>query len=126
MAKDIFDVFEDMRLSWDIKNRCLEPLVCVEEDDREIIITVDLPYVKKQDISVHVTEHALEIKAVMEKAYKFHRWGTVQRGIEFNSFWRVIELPGNIIPGKAEAEFSRGVLKVRLPKRAYKRGLKLL
>ena len=121
MTKDIFDIFDDMRLSWDIKNRCLEPLVFIEENDKDFIVTADLPCVKKEDVSVYAAENTLEIKARMGIAYKFHRWGTIQKGIEFSSFRKVIGLSKNIIPKNAEAKFNNGVLEVRLPKRVDKK-----
>lgn len=93
----------------------------LREDGKEISVTVDLPCVRKEDISVSATESTLEIKAKMERSYRLHRWGTVQRGVEFNSFHKIIRFPGEVVPSRVKAKFSGGILGVTLPKRVTKK-----
>jgi HSP20 family protein len=111
--------------SWDSADRCLEPLVEIENRENEIIVTVDLPCVEKEDISLEVSEDALEIRAALKRAIKWERWGVVQKNIEFTAFKKVVILPEKVKPEEATAIFKRGVLKVRLPKARRKFTLKI-
>ncbi|MEM1995310.1 MAG: Hsp20/alpha crystallin family protein [Nitrososphaerales archaeon] len=128
--KDIWGRLEDLlnevegylvRSSWSASDRCLEPLVEIENRENEIVVTVDLPCVeKKEDISLEVSEDLLEIKAMLKQAMRWERWGMVQKNIEFTSFKKIVSLPEKVKPEEATAVFKRGVLKIRLPK-AYRK-----
>lgn len=114
------------RPSWSASDRCLEPLVEVENRENEIIVTVDLPCVdKKEDISLEVSEDTLEIKAMLKHAIRWEKWGMVQKNIEFTAFKKVITLPEKVKPEEATAIFKRGVLRIRLPKARRKFTLKI-
>ena len=102
---------------WDIKNRRLEPLAYLTETENKINVSVDLPFVRKEDIKLNVTEDALVIDAAMRRCVKFERWGTVQRECEFASFHKIVKLPTKVVPKEAKATFKYGVLSVDLPKR---------
>lgn len=115
-----------LRPSWNSSEKCLEPLIEIENRENEIIVTVDLPCVdRKEDISLEVSEDTLEIKAALKKAIKWERWGMVQKNIEFTAFKKVVALPEKVKPEEATAVFKRGVLKVRLPKARRKLNLKI-
>ena len=115
-----------LRPSWSSADRCLEPLIEIDNRENEIIVTVDLPCVdKKEDISLEVSEDTLEIRAALKKAIRWERWGAVQKNIEFTAFKKVITLPEKVKPEEATAVFKRGVLRVRLPKVRRKFTLKI-
>ncbi len=115
-----------IRPSWSASDRCLEPLVEVENRENEIIITADLPCVeKKEDISLEVSEDLLEIKAMLKQAVKWEKWGVVQKNIEFTAFKKVVALPERVKPEEASAVFKRGVLRIKLPKARRKFSLKV-
>jgi HSP20 family protein len=109
------DFFEEA--SWDPYERCLEPLTEVQDRGHEIVIMLDLPYVKRrEDIELRVGEDMVEVKAKMERSIRWSHWGTVQKEIEFTSFRKVIELAEKVDPSGARASFRSGVLKIVLPK----------
>jgi HSP20 family protein len=115
-----------IRPSWSSAERCLEPLVEIENRENEIIVSVDLPCVeKKEDISLEVSEDTLEIRAALKRAIRWERWGVVQKNIEFTAFKKVVALPEKVKPEEATAIFKRGVLRVRLPKARRKFTLKI-
>ncbi len=108
---------ELMHPSWDANEKCLEPLVNIEDKEDEIFVTVDLPYVKdKNDIRVNISEDSLEIRAEIKKAIRWERWGTVQKYIEFKSFRKFIRLQSKVDPEKSRALFRGGILEISLPK----------
>ena len=120
IEKDILDtfgkVFEE-RCSWDPEERCLEPLTNQVETEEEIIITADLPYVKKDNIDLHVTDDMLDLQATLEQAVKFAQWGTVQRNTEFQKFHKHIKLSTTVDSDNITAVFKGGILEIRLPKK---------
>ncbi|MFQ6135401.1 MAG: Hsp20/alpha crystallin family protein [Nitrososphaerales archaeon] len=120
------DIEEEFRPLWNEAERCLEPLVDVSTTEDEVVVTVDLPcVVNKEDISLNVSEESLEVKAVMHRAVKWERWGTVQKDIGFNSFRKVVRLPDKVDPAEAKAKFSRGILTVTLPRVRKKFDIKI-
>jgi HSP20 family protein len=120
---DFFDEFE--RISSDLWQKHLEPLVYVEDKGYEFILTTELPGVKKEDIEINVTENSVDIKAKLKKSCRFHRWGTVHKEVNFECFHKLIRLPSLINPEKAKASFKRSILKIKLPKRHEKRRIKV-
>ncbi|MEA1924361.1 MAG: Hsp20/alpha crystallin family protein [Candidatus Altiarchaeota archaeon] len=105
-----------MTVRWDL-NGFLEPLVHLEEKWDELIVTANLPFVKKEDIEVNVTEDVLEMKAQMEREYCFRKWGTLQKGVSFSSFKKTIRLPSLVDVEKTSSSFNRGFLEIHLPKK---------
>lgn len=91
------------------------PTVDIVEDDKEYLITAELPEVKKEDVKVTVENGVLTITGErrFEKAEKtkYHR---VERS--YGSFARIFALPDNGDPAKVNAEFKDGVLKVHVAK----------
>jgi len=92
------------------------PKVDVKEEDKEIIVLAELPGMDQKDIDLTVTTDSVRIsgekrheKEEEEKDYYRHERFC-------GSFDRVIDLPAEVDENKAEAEFSKGVLTIRLPK----------
>ena len=122
--EEIDAMLGDFSPSWHSAG-CLEPLIHVREEDGEIVISADLPCVRKEDIELYCTEDAIDIRAKMTRRMRFERWGTVQRKITFNSFRRTIALPARVEPEKAKASFRGGILEIRLPKKVKKTRIKV-
>jgi HSP20 family protein len=92
------------------------PLVDIAEDDKEYLIKVELPEVKKEDVKVTVEGGVLTITGERkfekeEKGKKYHR---LERA--YGSFIRSFTLPEGAAGDKTSAEFKDGVLKVHLAK----------
>jgi len=130
---DWFDEFfeqaynELMRPSWDAFDKCLVPLINIEDREEEIVVTVDLPFVEsKDDIELNVTEDSLEITAKMREAIRWERWGASQRYLEFRTFRKSIRLPEKVDPEGSRAIFKNGILKVSIPKVRKRYTIKIL
>jgi len=92
------------------------PLVDVAEDDKEYLIKVELPEVKKEEVKVVVEGGTLTITGERkaekeEKGRHFHR---VER--HYGLFERSFAVPENADPDHVKAEFKDGMLRVHLPK----------
>lgn len=122
-GEDPIDLFTNQ--GWNIRECCIEPLMHLEDTGESLRVTMDLPDVKKEDIDVIVTDKTLEVRAKMRRTYKFSRWGTVQRSVEFKSFKKIITLPTTIDPNKVASRFKQGILEVILPKKQTTKRIKI-
>jgi HSP20 family protein len=94
------------------------PLTDITEDDKEYLVKVELPEMKKEDVKVTVENGTLRISGERkaekeEKTKKFHR---IERS--YGSFLRSFTLPEGADGTKVNAEYKDGVLTVHLPKTA--------
>ncbi len=92
------------------------PSVDISEDDKEWLVSADLPEVKKEDVKVTVENGVLTITGERkfekeETEKKYHR---VERS--YGSFLRSFTLPEGADGTKVMAEFKDGVLNVHIPK----------
>ena len=94
------------------------PLVDIIEDDKEYLIKVELPEVKKEDVKVTVERGVLNItgERLSEKEEKDHRFHRIERS--YGTFLRSFTIPDDADDCKVNAEFKDGLLKVRLTKLA--------
>ena len=115
MTINIFNEFA--REMWDLQRHSLEPLASTSETDDEVIVEVDLPLVKKDDIVLRLIEEGLEIEASLTRCVRFERWGTVQRSCEFRSFYKIVPLPSPVVPDGTTATFKKGILRINLKKK---------
>lgn len=92
------------------------PAVDVFEDDKEIVLTADLPDMDQKDLDIHVEDNHLTIKGERkfeneEKKDQYHR---IER--RYGSFQRTFALPDTVDADNIGAKYDKGVLKVTLPK----------
>jgi HSP20 family protein len=92
------------------------PLADISEDDKEYLIKLELPEVKKEDVNVTVENGVLTISGERkfekeEKNKKYHR---VERA--YGSFMRRFTLPDDADAEKGKAEFKDGMLTVHVSK----------
>ena len=92
------------------------PLVDIAEDEKEYLITAELPEVKKEDVKVTVENGVLTItgERKFEKEENNKKYHRVERS--YGSFARTFALPDDGDAAKVNAEFKDGMLKVRVAK----------
>ncbi len=95
----------------------------ISEEKEYVIVRVNLPGVKKKDIKVYLDNRSLIIEGVKKKSKEeegsvFYR---IER--EFGKFYREISFNIPIDSDKISAEFSDGVLTIKL--RKIKRKIKV-
>jgi HSP20 family protein len=94
----------------------LSPSVDVAETDKEVTVTAELPGLDEKDLDVNLSDGVLTLKGE-KKSEKEERNKTFYRSERsYGMFERAIALPAEVLEDKVEAEFSKGVLTVRLPK----------
>jgi HSP20 family protein len=92
------------------------PKVDVKEEEKEIIVSAELPGMDQKDLDVTVTEDSVRIAGEKKQEEKEEEKGYYRRETSYGSFERVIDLPTEVEQDKVEAEFRNGVLTIRLPK----------
>ena len=98
---------------FDIDSKSLKPLFRIEVSDEVVAVTFDLPYVRKEGISLTSTEETLSIEAKMKKPVSMKVGGSVQRHFQFEKYSKKIRLPVRVNPDDAKATFRNGLLIVR-------------
>ncbi|MBN1786777.1 MAG: Hsp20/alpha crystallin family protein [Sedimentisphaerales bacterium] len=94
------------------------PQMNISEDDKEIVISTELPGIDEKELDISITKDALTISGekkteTEDKDKNYHR---VERS--YGSFSRSIVLPDGVDKDKAEAELKKGVLTIKIPKSA--------
>ncbi len=92
------------------------PRVDVREDEKEFRVTAELPGMDEKDIELTLSGDSLTIKGEKQEETEDKGKGYYCTERRYGSFHRVIPLSAEIDESKAEADFKKGVLKIRLPK----------
>ena len=79
---------------------CREPLTDVVEEEDKVKVIVELPGVEKQDIDLRAEDRQLTISVDTER----------------KRFCKALDLPCDVLPDSASAEYRNGVLTVMLDK----------
>jgi HSP20 family protein len=123
MTSDLDRVFDDWRgVRWPFGGSSTTPAleawaprIDVLERDNRLITRVDLPGMKKEEVTVHVTDGHLELSGERkqekeEKADDFYR---SER--QYGRFYRAVPLPKGVKLEDVKATFADGVLEVSMP-----------
>jgi HSP20 family protein len=92
------------------------PAVDAWETDDALVISVDLPGVRKEDVSIEVDDGVLTISGTRERKveqredrfYRFER--------RYGAFSRSVTLPQGVDESTIKAQFENGVLEITVPK----------
>ena len=112
------NVFEDWVTSaWPSEFRgALKPAIDVVEDENNLMLTVELPGMDKDDVQITLEKGVLTVSGEKKqseetKGKNFHR---IERS--YGAFSRSFTLPREVDGEKAEASYENGVLTVTVPK----------
>jgi HSP20 family protein len=98
-----------------------QPFIDILEGDKELIATVEIPGLEKEDISITLTSDRLEISAETKKEEKKEEEGYIYRERHSGKYYRAVSLPSTIDPDNAKASFKNGVLEIKMPKSEIKK-----
>ena len=90
----------------------------VDKEDR-YELKVEVPGIEKEKIKVKATKDLVEISGEQSKEEESEdkRKRYVYNERSYNSFYRSIPIPEEIVPSKVKAKMSNGVLHIELPKK---------
>lgn len=90
--------------------------VDVYETPEEVVVKTALPGVDPEDIDVSVIGDTLTIKGESKVEEEVKGANYIRRERRYGSFSRSLSLPTSVVADKASADFSKGILTLRLPK----------
>jgi len=93
------------------------PAVDVYEDEKKVVLKLEVPGIEEKDLDVRVENHTLTVKGERkfekeEKEENFHR---IER--RYGSFYRAFTLPSTVDTENVDAKYENGVLKLELKKK---------
>ncbi len=94
------------------------PVMDMYETDDELVVVMELPGVKKEDIVLNVTPSSLEVTAELKEEKeegnrKYHKKERIMR-----KYYRNITLPTKVSVDNVDAKYENGMLIVRFKKEA--------
>jgi HSP20 family protein len=91
------------------------PKIDVFERDNRLVTRVDLPGMKKEDVSVEVTDGHLALSGERKRETEEKKDNFYRSEREYGSFYRAVPLPEGVKLEDVKATFSEGVLEVSVP-----------
>ncbi|MGA2672312.1 MAG: Hsp20/alpha crystallin family protein [Terracidiphilus sp.] len=93
------------------------PAVDIYEDDKKVMLKLEVPGIEQKDLDVSVENNTLTVKGERkfeqeEKEENFHR---IER--RYGSFFRAFTLPSTVDTENVAASYNAGVLKLELKKK---------
>jgi HSP20 family protein len=93
------------------------PAVDIYEDEKKIVLKLEVPGIPEKDLDVSVENNTLTVKGERkfekeEKEENFHR---IER--RYGSFFRAFTLPTTVETENIDAKYEHGVLKLELKKK---------
>jgi HSP20 family molecular chaperone IbpA len=103
---------------WDLKTCAIEPLREINVAATEVVITVDLPYARKETVQVKpVGPASLEIFAEMKRKIRLTELGVSHRKGVIQRFHAWIHVPVMVNMDKMKVQQKRGILEIKLPRK---------
>lgn len=90
----------------------------IYETDKEIVLKMELPEMRKEDVHVTLENNVLSLRGErkFEEAVNRENYHRIER--KYGEFIRIFTLPTFVEGSKVVAEFKEGMLTVTLPKNA--------
>jgi len=94
------------------------PPVDVYEDEQGVTLKIEVPGIDEKDIDVSIASNTLTVRGerTLEKEEKEENFQRVER--QYGSFTRSFTLPNSVDLEHVSAHYNKGVLKIRLAKKA--------
>ena len=101
-----------------LANSGFAPAVDVYEDEHNVTLKVQVPGIDEKDIDIRIENSTLTVhgERKFEKEEKEENFRRVESS--YGSFTRSFTLPTTVDAEKVTADYSKGVLKITLPKKA--------
>jgi HSP20 family protein len=97
------------------KPGCWTPAINFEQCQGHLVVTAELPGLKKDEVKVELTDGSLVIKGEHNREHKTHHEGLHKFERRYGQFYRSIPLPTGAKLDQVKAELHDGVLKISMP-----------
>jgi HSP20 family protein len=92
------------------------PALDIHEDKENLVVTVELPGMKKENIDVSLHDGCLSISGERKSEEKLEKAEVYRSERFFGRFQRTVSLPAPVNAAQIRAQYKDGVLTVTLPK----------
>lgn len=92
------------------------PAIDVHETADDLVVTAVLPGVKPEDVEITMTGQTLTLRGELKADEEVERDQYLYRERRYGSFSRSLQLPVRVEGDRAEATFTDGILRLRIPK----------
>ncbi len=113
----LFELTRQRALGEPLESGLWQPAVDIYEDEREVVVKMEVPEVEQKDIDVQVEGDVLIIcgERRLEREEARQNYHRIERS--YGPFRRTFALPAAVDQGLIRASIENGVLRVNLPKR---------
>ncbi|MEQ1907894.1 MAG: Hsp20/alpha crystallin family protein [Vicinamibacterales bacterium] len=101
-------VFEQTASGWN-------PAMEVSTKNNEFCMKVDVPGMKREDVSVEVDDHHVVLRGERKQEKEEKKDGYFKSERSYGSFYRAVTLPEGVKPELAKAAMHDGVLTITMP-----------
>ena len=98
------------------KNNNDVPAVNIQEDEKQFLLELAVPGMKKDDFKIDLENQVLTISSEIKEETEETENNYTRREFVYNSFSRSFTLPKSIVSEKIKADYKDGILKISLPK----------
>jgi HSP20 family protein len=98
------------------KSRGDIPAVNIIEEEKQFILELAVPGMKKEDFKINLENQVLTISKEEKQEKEENKENYSRREFYFNSFSRSFRLPKIVVADKIKADYQNGILMVSLPK----------
>lgn len=88
----------------------------VIDEGNQFRVKMDVPGVKKNEISINVTDNSLEVSAAHKEESEEKKKNYLKKERSQVSYYRTLPLAENVVSGNVKAKLNDGVLDIVLPK----------
>jgi HSP20 family protein len=94
------------------------PAIDMRDEGDSYVLRADLPGMKKENVTIEMTDDYLEISGVREESREESREGYLWKERGSARFFRRLPLPEDADPDEVKAKLDDGVLELKISKRA--------
>lgn len=94
------------------------PDVEVKNREHEVEVRAELPGLEPGDIQISVQGNLLSLSGEKKEEREEKSGDTAFSEITYGAFQRIVELPEGVDPEQVDAQYDKGVLRIRIPKKA--------
>lgn len=98
--------------------RGVAPAVDIDETDKEMVITAEMPGLEEKDFEVMVAGDVLTIKGEKKAEHEQKNGNGQYMERRYGAFSRSVQLPFEVADENIEAKYDKGVLTIRIPRPA--------
>jgi len=99
-----------------LPNCCADPAMDIVEQENEIIVSAELPGMKKEDVKITFEKNILTISGERKPAELSEKAKVLLNETQHQNFNRSVKFGYEIDSTKISAEMSNGILTITLPK----------